>query len=606
MENLNRLQHALRNHTGQHQKEHTSNRQRSKLLLIAFLLSVFSLSTAQSQTWQRVYGANNEQGGRKKVMPVSGGCIVTGEDNGYIAVGWSLEPGSDVYVLRTDNHGTTLWEYTYDINSVGIDVGESIVQLSDGTGFVVVGHTTAGSNTDLFLMKIDCDGIPVWTQQYGATSALEFGYDVIEEINSSDLIVAGERKTSSGSDAYLLRTDNVGSYIWENVIDQSAFDAFRSLTILSNGDLMAVGYTSGTLTAKDGFAVRAFGATGGVISAGIYGNDIHEDFYSVIELQNPNEFGPGGLPNVVIAGITRSYTNTDDDYFVKLFDGDPCITPLQVVHYTPGELHEGARDIKEIPFVPGSGAGYSQWDLAFTGYNDLNSIRMMSLRTLNPTSLFMTGLSMVYGQFGSEEGWSLYPLEESAAANRSEGFILCGVTTSDWYSNLDPADLYLVKTDRTGSAGTSCEFPHGPVTTEVDFGYHCITPLEFSPSTPVTSLTPPETLQDWDDPVCTNGTNGAKRVQLKQEISFAAIKTVPNPVPEGMDVVLIVPNATLGDKVTVTVVNALGENIPVTVSQITHASGEITIDTDNLTGGTYRVSVSDGETKWLGEIVILK
>ncbi|MGE3799877.1 MAG: hypothetical protein AB7H80_02540 [Candidatus Kapaibacterium sp.] len=573
------------------------------ILVLSLLFLPLLVIDSLGQTWQAIYGNLNNQHGHKRVIPVTGSCATSGGD-GYIAVGYSEESSDDIYVVRTNNNGMTLWENTYDVNNGNQDVGESIIEAVDGSGFIVVGHTTLGTNTDVVLMKIDCNGTLVWLRTYDISGS-EIGLDLIEKPiggSSPDIVAVGEVRYTNSSNAFMLRTTSTGVYVWFDTYDYLTLDGFNAVTKLASGNLMAVGYTQELGGGADGFTVEVEPIGGSPILTGKFGGPGDEIFYSVIELQNPVEVDNNGVPNVVIAGYSSSFATDRDIYLVKFNGTDPCAGPTQVIYRTPSNDDEEAKTIREIPFPSSGGGEFSQWDLVFTGYTDEGPSRDMIIKTVTP-ALAPGWINNRFGLDDVEEGWSVFPVAQGSG--RTEGFILCGFTLSDWYANGDLSDMYLVKTNSNGSSELPCEIPFLVIPEFPEYPHECIIPdfdvpfySDDDPFTPMAS-------HNWYQEVCTNGANGAKRVQLTED-EGSALTSQPNPVTSGTDVILIVPNLLQSDQLRVNIVNALGETLPVNVRQISHATGEIYLDTDNLPSGSYRISVSTEETLWSGQIIILQ
>lgn len=607
----------------------------STLLFCALLLGTWCITpTATAQTWQYVYGHGlTVQEGRRGVIPVQG-C---NNSNGYISVGFADQyPYStdiDIYVVRTDNFGIPLWEYRYDINGASQDKGESIIELSDGSGFVVVGHTTTSNNTDVVLMKIDCTGSIVWTRTYDI-GADEVGYEVIETLTGDgsttfpgDFVIAGEREASGAfgpADAFLIRTTGNGVLIWDQLYNEGYHEKFWSLTEAtpygqSTGDIIGAGAINLIVpNITEGYAVRVDGNDGQIYPGTLQGSSRYtiagtgdEEIYSIIELQNPNELGSLGAPNVVMAGYTSYNQGSDlDMYFVKLDNGNPCTPILQTTGGNVGPNFEDvARCIREIPFVPDIAADFSQWDLVVTGYmnDDGNFNRNMIIQTLNPGTLqqsFPVGIGNSYGNTDDDEdGWSIFPVEETGG--RTEGFILCGYTYSDWHGYNDPGDMYLVKTNNQGVSTSVCEHPYAPHFEDREVENTCMNPLyapAFSPIPPSDSKDD----VDWDDELCTGPGNGAKLVVLNDDRSNTTMATQPNPVQSGASVILQINSVNIEKEISLNVVNALGKNMAVEIEQITPIQGEIVLSTENWPTGVYHIAVQNGEKRWSTQIIVLE
>lgn len=78
---------------------------------------------------------------------------------------------SDVWILKTDMNGDTLWTKTY--GGDGNDYCTCIRQISDG-GYIIVGFLNPEDTMDILLAKVDPAGEPVWTGIIGESYFLEF------------------------------------------------------------------------------------------------------------------------------------------------------------------------------------------------------------------------------------------------------------------------------------------------------------------------------------------------------------------------------------------------------------------------------------------------
>ena len=89
------------------------------------------------ESWWRVYGEARRDEGHSVQQTTDGGYVVTGFRNSP-----SSDMG-DVYLIRTDSHGDTLWIRTYGEEDEE-EGGNSVRQTADG-GYIVAGYTWACS-----------------------------------------------------------------------------------------------------------------------------------------------------------------------------------------------------------------------------------------------------------------------------------------------------------------------------------------------------------------------------------------------------------------------------------------------------------------------------
>ncbi len=627
---------------------------------IILIANIIPSTSIHAQTWQYVYGATSSlEEGYGGVTPVTGNCSSTPNDDGYIAVGTAFDGSggsdNDVYVIRMDNDGAMMWEKTYDIkNNNSTDEGQSIIELSDGSGFIVVGLTQKAlpvlppaTVTATFLMKIDCDGDPVWTQMYSGEYGV-IGRNVIEATtgdgalgtSAGDLVVCGYIATTLSDDALLFRTSSTGVLIWDAAYDEGNdfYEEFMDLTEASTvagqrtGDIIGVGFSenTGQFPDQEGLVIRVNGNTGTIGAApqgsATYGTGTEGDaFMSVIELQNPNEVGVNGYPNVVVAGFAlNNATWGPDIYMVKLRDGDPC---RWLVQTTVGDRNplanasELAYDIQEVTVpITSSGSGgptgggddIAQWDLVVTGEASATSTqRDAFLLGVNSGTLRPIGnLGQVFHPSGtdrSEWGKSLAIVDN--VGGRTEGVVMCGTTLSDWLRNGDQGDVYLLKTDVSLSTDNDCEDTFDPGYSNHNL-YECIT-VDYDDFLSEESVTTEDRDRNWGDVVCTNSGNSGKRIpDFKNEpqdasldISYTVRSTI-NPLYSGKPLTFLFEGTDIPESVQVQIVNTTGETIWTTSMASPNPDGTLTVQTTQWPAGAYFATIDDGSYRRTIRVVV--
>jgi hypothetical protein len=189
------------------------------------LALVAAATLAAAQSYEFVYGpAATVERAMRGVTPVQ---LCPG--GGSIAVGTTgSAPNNRVYVTRTTNTGAPIWERIFDLAPIaGGETGESLVELRDGTGFVIVGTTRPGTGLplDAFMLKVNCGGFPLWARTHHSPGD-EGALNIVEArtgnaafgTSRGDLIVAGyapdPTSTAGGQIGLLLRTNAGGGLIW--------------------------------------------------------------------------------------------------------------------------------------------------------------------------------------------------------------------------------------------------------------------------------------------------------------------------------------------------------------------------------------------------------
>ena len=171
-------------------------------------------------------------------------------DSGFIMVGGSesfSNGGYDVYLIKTDADGDTLW--TKIIGGLDVDRGYSIQQTSDN-GYIITGTTWSyGAGTyDVYLIKTNSDGDISWTKTFGGANG-DYGNSV-KQTNDGGYIITGmtENFGAGLEDVYLIKTDAIGDTLWTKTFGGIANDEGNSVQQTSDNGYIITGisYSFGT------------------------------------------------------------------------------------------------------------------------------------------------------------------------------------------------------------------------------------------------------------------------------------------------------------------------------------------------------------------------
>lgn len=154
------------------------------------------------------------------------GC--TFPDSGYIIVGTTSSFGAgmdDVYLIKTDSNGDTLWTRTF--GGAAADYGYQVSQTLADSGYIIIGNTYSlgAGDSDIYLVKTDGQGDMLWTRTFGGTS-VEYGYSIQETYPEAGYIIAGSTRSfgEGNYDAYIIKTDGLGWPIWTRTYGGTAYD----------------------------------------------------------------------------------------------------------------------------------------------------------------------------------------------------------------------------------------------------------------------------------------------------------------------------------------------------------------------------------------------
>ena len=196
----------------------------------AFLMKIDSIGTFQ---WSYNYGGSGYEWGES---------VVVTKDSAYALAGYTNSIGAggfDFYLVRTANDGVPTWEKQY--GGSDWDKAYDLVQLND-SGFVLVGETFSygNGNNDVYIIRTDKNGDTLWTRTYGGTEA-DYANAVLLD-GDSIVIVGGTTSYGNGmTDGLILKYHIDGTFGWMKTAGEAGEDYFTSATMYPNGDYVLGG-----------------------------------------------------------------------------------------------------------------------------------------------------------------------------------------------------------------------------------------------------------------------------------------------------------------------------------------------------------------------------
>jgi hypothetical protein len=213
-------------------------------------------------------------------------------DGSIIAAGWteSFGPGwAAIYLVKTDADGDTIWTRTYG-GSAG-DYGHAMQETADH-GYIIAGNTGSFSPFGICLIKTDADGDTVWTRAYGEDEG-----HAVHETSDGGYVVVGTTWFECGmevhcANAYVVKTTPDGSVEWTEVYGGADDDVVESVRQTADGGYVMAGFTESAGAGGDVLLIKTEG-----------------DLSEISEPASTIDFGfsVGCMPNPSGAGVTISY-----------------------------------------------------------------------------------------------------------------------------------------------------------------------------------------------------------------------------------------------------------------------------------------------------------
>ncbi len=161
--------------------------------------------------WSKIYFAGSNAEANFGIQMDDGNIIMVG------TTGISPYEDTDIFLLKTNDMGDSLWSRTYDFTEVDSGYG---VDMTHDNGFIISGKTISHHtfNYEDIVIKTDSNGDTLWTKSYGR-DIIQYatGYSAVSimEDYSSDFICALDIDYIDGGSVELFKADSDGNLIWD-------------------------------------------------------------------------------------------------------------------------------------------------------------------------------------------------------------------------------------------------------------------------------------------------------------------------------------------------------------------------------------------------------
>jgi hypothetical protein len=312
---------------------------KTTFLLIFLLLMGVSLQAQVDTAWTKTYGGSQGDLGYYGEPTSDGGYIVVGETSSFGA------GGSDVYLIRTDALGDSLWTKTYGDN---FDERGNCVIQTENNGFVITGYVEYGyDSARVCLIRTDSLGNLLWEKTYDIIPPpFHFDYAYfVQGTSDNGYIITGRAYNSAGpeyqySDAFLLKTDSLGNVLWKNTYGTEWGETGYCVRETYDGGYIVTGaYTTDYLGTWGRIYLFKTDKDGNLLWEQAFGQDPYEDHgYCVQLIQNKG---------YIITGQTGTYNDWQGDVYLMKTDslGNQKWTPT----YFGGSDWDRGKYLEQTP-----------------------------------------------------------------------------------------------------------------------------------------------------------------------------------------------------------------------------------------------------------------
>ena len=274
-----------------------------KLLLIAAMLLLLTGQVHTQQTWERNYGGMGDDEGKSVQQTVDGGYIIAGTYDWF-------GTNSQVYLIKINASGDTLW--TRDYGGPDVDWGSSVQQTQDGGYIIAAQEGGMPDFSHVYLIRTNTSGDTLWTRDYGwngSDTVQAVGHCVRQTSDGGFIVTGGVEIYPNPLQVYLVRTNASGDTLWtRNFGDTLNKEVGYSVQQTTDGGFIVAGVYDWLGSNSQIYLIKT-NASGDTIWTKTYNGGV--DYFGNTCVQQTSDGG------YVVVGNTSSFGNGSQVYLIK-------------------------------------------------------------------------------------------------------------------------------------------------------------------------------------------------------------------------------------------------------------------------------------------------
>ena len=330
------------------------------------LICLIGFVQAQVDTlWTKTFGKSSVDEGYSVQQTAAGGYIITGYT-------YSLFGLDDVWLIKTDSSGDTLWTKTF--GGSGYGKGNSVLQTND-SGYILVGYADLFSTgfPDVMFIKVNSFGDTLWTKTFGGIYWDE-GLSVQQTIDGGYIITGFTYSFGAGNDdVWLIKTNSSGDTLWTKTFGGWSYDRGHSVYQAIDGGYIITGYTNSFGAGMADVWVIKTNDLGDTLWTRTFGGIYDDKGYSVLQTTDGGYVicGNTALPSSSYAWLIKT-NSAGDTLWTKLIGGAGSYKGYSFQQTVDGGYIITGSINEDLWLIKTNSSGDTLWTKTFgeIGYDD--------------------------------------------------------------------------------------------------------------------------------------------------------------------------------------------------------------------------------------------
>lgn len=246
-----------------------------KIITAIFILLFYSTKIFSQVGFERHFGTPGcyEEGSSVISLGTNGYLISAAYNCGGGAQNWNS------YLIHLDTNGDTLWSIK-DMPYNGL-----LSQTNDGNYLFAGGNVASKVYDTIEIVKVEPTGNVLWSTSLAFGICANLVSDVKETANGyvlSGYFMNGGTCATPVFDGFVAKLDLQGNLVWQTPVGGKEQDQLHNLTVLADGSIMAIGWTSSDVNNNlDDYLLVKLDANGSIIWRKQFGNEYNNFGYGI-------------------------------------------------------------------------------------------------------------------------------------------------------------------------------------------------------------------------------------------------------------------------------------------------------------------------------------